>query len=208
MSVSGGLSADPLDILLMHDRWGTRRILEVCETLTREQFHQRFEIGPGSLHATLIHIIGAMRRWADRIAARELRPVIDTPPRHPDMPSQYRERTPREMIDLLDDAAADLVRIAADLRRSDGFGLASVMVVPFGQTEYTFTRGAALVHVTTHGMHHRAQCLNMLRQLGIEPSPDDLPEIAVIDWQAEVETKQLKPYARRNAAAPSQGPTS
>ena len=40
------------------------------------------------------------------------------------------------------------------------------------------TRGAVLVHVTTHGMHHRAQCLNMLRQLGT-PS---LPPSSVTEW--------------------------
>jgi uncharacterized damage-inducible protein DinB len=35
-----------------------------------------------------------------------------------------------------------------------------------------------LTHVTTHGMHHRAQCLNMLRQLGVTP----LPPSSVTEW--------------------------
>ena len=64
MTPTGGLTADPLDILLRHDHWGTRRVLEICATLTPEQFQQRFEIGPGSLHNTLAHVIGAMRRCA------------------------------------------------------------------------------------------------------------------------------------------------
>jgi uncharacterized damage-inducible protein DinB len=34
------------------------------------------------------------------------------------------------------------------------------------------------MHVATHGMHHRAQCLNMLRQLGVNP----LPPISVLEW--------------------------
>ena len=62
MTLDGGLSADPLDILLKHDRWGTRRLLDVCEGLTAEQFQRRFDMGPGSLHDTLTHIIAAMRR--------------------------------------------------------------------------------------------------------------------------------------------------
>jgi uncharacterized damage-inducible protein DinB len=38
--------------------------------------------------------------------------------------------------------------------------------------------GAILTHATTHGMHHRAQCLNMLRHLGVTP----LPQSSVIEW--------------------------
>ena len=37
-----------------------------------------------------------------------------------------------------------------------------------------------LAHVATHGMHHRAQCLNMLRQLGAP-----LPEIDLLEWQLQ-----------------------
>jgi uncharacterized damage-inducible protein DinB len=40
------------------------------------------------------------------------------------------------------------------------------------------TRGAVLAQVATHGMHHRAQCLNMLRQLGVSP----LPPSSVVEW--------------------------
>ena len=43
---------------------------------------------------------------------------------------------------------------------------------------FAFARGAILTHVTTHGMHHRAQSLNMLRQLGKEAV---LP-ISVMEW--------------------------
>jgi uncharacterized damage-inducible protein DinB len=41
-----------------------------------------------------------------------------------------------------------------------------------------------LVHVATHGSHHRAQGLNMLRRLGLPGVSDRLPEIDVLDWQA------------------------
>ena len=47
-----------------------------------------------------------------------------------------------------------------------------------GGRNFSFTRGAILTHVTTHAMHHRAQCLNMLRQLGVDP----LPASSVMDW--------------------------
>jgi uncharacterized damage-inducible protein DinB len=44
--------------------------------------------------------------------------------------------------------------------------------------EYSFTRGVVITHVATHGMHHRAQCLNMLKHLGVSP----LPPSSVTEW--------------------------
>ena len=52
-------------------------------------------------------------------------------------------------------------------------------VNPANGESFRFRRATALAYVTTHGMHHRAQALNMLRQLGVTP----LPEIDVIDWE-------------------------
>ena len=53
--------SDPLQILLSHDRWATAQLLDACGKLSADQFHRRFDIGPGSLHDTLTHIVGAMR---------------------------------------------------------------------------------------------------------------------------------------------------
>lgn len=195
--MAGDLSYNPLDVLLRHDHWGTRRVLEVCRDLTPEQFGQRFDIGPGSLHETLTHVIGAMRRWADRLVQRPLRPAVDNPPRNAGMPSEYRVRTPDELIALLDEAAAELAAIAGEIQKPGGAGLSSEIRFALDGAEHRTTRGAGLVHVTTHGSHHRAQCLNMLRRLGVLR----LPELTVVDWQSEVETKMTEPFARRNVVS-------
>ena len=47
-----------------------------------------------------------------------------------------------------------------------------------GDRTFTFARGAVLSHVMTHGMHHRAQCLNMLRHVGVDP----VPPSSVLEW--------------------------
>src|SRR6478736_5958362 len=60
--------SDCLQILLSHDRWATTQLLDACGSLTPDQFHRRFDIGPGSLHDTITHIIGAMRTWTDSLA--------------------------------------------------------------------------------------------------------------------------------------------
>src|ERR1700722_7875544 len=65
-------TSDPLKILLAHDLWATRQILDACSKLSDEQFHQRFEIGPGSLHDTTTHMLGAMRAWTQLLAGQEM----------------------------------------------------------------------------------------------------------------------------------------
>jgi caffeoyl-CoA O-methyltransferase len=167
-------AADPLDILLRHDAWATREVLRACAALTEEQWHRRFEIGPGSLHDTLTHVIGAMLRWADR---------IDGPPTplRPSIEGEAR-RTPAELLAILEPAAAGL---AASAERARARGLGTAFDVTLAGQTHRSTLGAALVHVTTHGMHHRAQCLNMLRHLGVPGVSDRLPEIDPLDWQMQ-----------------------
>jgi uncharacterized damage-inducible protein DinB len=53
-------------------------------------------------------------------------------------------------------------------------------------------RSAVIAHVATHGMHHRAQCLNMLRQLGVKP----LPPSSVAEWAWMVEARKQAGAAR------------
>jgi len=154
-------TSNPLDILLSHDKWATQQILQACLSLSEEQFRRRFDIGPGSLHDTTSHILGAMRRWGDLLAGREQRPRLEE-----------TRRTPTELLALLDEIASDF---AASAKRHPVEEIVSG--VRDGKT-YTRPRGVIITHVATHGMHHRAQCLNMLRQLGVKP----LPPSSVVEW--------------------------
>jgi len=165
-------SGDPLDSMLAHDAWATREVLRTCATLDDGAWHRTFEIGLGSLHDTLTHIVGAMFRWADRIDGppREVRPSIENGTR----------RTPAELHALLALAAADLAASAARARHR---GLASQSEVTLSGTTYRFTPGGMLAHVATHGTHHRAQCLNMLRRLNIAGVSGRLPEIDFLAWE-------------------------
>lgn len=166
------MTGDPLTILLRHNHWATRQVLDACVPLDASQFHRQFEMGPGSLHNTLTHIIGAMSRWATRIGDKPRKDPIED-----------RAHAAEELIGLLDLAAADLESTARKVTAEGRLG--EVMeFTPQGHPTYRMTRGAALVHVTTHGTHHRAQCLNMLRHLNLGKA---LPEIDPIDWQISCE---------------------
>jgi uncharacterized damage-inducible protein DinB len=154
--------SDPLEILLAHDEWATRLILETCGKLTDEQFHQRFEMGMGSLHDTTLHMMGAIRTWTETLAGKEPEPRLE----------QGGRRSVQELISLLESCARDLAVEAHRLPLGE-----TISRVREGKT-FQFTRGVVVTHVTTHGMHHRAQCLNMLRHLGVKP----LPPSSVAEW--------------------------
>ncbi len=156
-------TSDPLDILLAHNHWATRQILEACAKLTEEQFHQTFEMGPGSLHATITHIVGSLRGWGDLLAGREQRPRLE---------QEGGPRTPANLLTLLDEIAGDFAASAK------AHPLEQLVTGSRGGKSYTFPRGGVITHVTTHGMHHRAQCLNMLRHVGVSP----LPPSSVLEW--------------------------
>lgn len=160
-------SSDPVQILLDVNTWAMRNLIDACEPLTPEQLHQRFDIGPGSLHDTLTHILGSTRAWGDMLAGREPRDRLES----------GTQRTCAQLRELLDLIDAEFRRAALARPFNE-----SVTGTRGGHT-YTFTRGGVITHVLTHGFHHRAQCLNMLRHLGVER----LPRSAVVEWMLKVD---------------------
>jgi uncharacterized damage-inducible protein DinB len=137
--------------------------LLACEKLPDEQFRRKFDIGPGSLAATITHIIGAIRAWTDTSAQRPHRPR----PEHSGI-----AYTPAQLMQLLNESEDEFIAI------SKAHPLDEIVKRTRDGVDYFFTRGAVIAHVATHGMHHRAQCLNMLKHLGVIP----LPKSSVTEW--------------------------
>ena len=157
-------TSSPLVILLKHDHWATRGRLDACEGLSPEPLHRKFALGVRSLHDTLVHIVGATRVWTDVLHRRDLRP----------RPEGGAIRPVSEIRAMVDTACKELAEVAMAHPVDE-----LVSRTRDGKT-YTFTRGVVITHVTTHSMHHRAQCLNMLRHVGVA----SLPKSSVTGWAA------------------------
>lgn len=153
-------AADPFLILLDHNQWANDALTLRCASLTREQFHERFPIGPGSLHDTLTHIQGSTHRWNLLLAGKPSDVRLEADP----------ARTPDELLALNASVGAELNRQARAHPLSE-----IVRGVRRGKP-YEAPRAAVLSHVLYHSIHHRAQCLNMLRRLGHA----DLPDVSVL----------------------------
>ena len=158
--------SDPTEILLRHHRWANDQLLNACVALSDEQLDHEFEMGLGTLRRTLTHIAGAIRGWGDMIAGREQHPRLE------------------EQRLSLEDIRQALTEATDDFETTTrAHDLDSIATGSRGGRTFSFTRGGVLTHVTTHAMHHRAQCLNMLRRLGVDP----LPPSSVLEWMMMVD---------------------
>ncbi|MGE0760902.1 MAG: DinB family protein [Vicinamibacterales bacterium] len=163
---------DLLDRLLGHDAWTTRQLIERCSELSDEQLDRQFDIGHRSIRATLQHIIFNMEAWSALMARVEV--PRSTAPNHEQSMPHFSKRLDRAADRLAEVAKAVSARSAWDERWLD--------VLDQPPVEKTY--GGAIAHVITHSMHHRAQLLYMLRQLGVS----DLPEGDVLSWEHQRES--------------------
>ncbi len=156
------MQSDPLEILIAHHDWANQLLLDSCAPLSHEQFHHPFPIGRGSLHNNIVHTLSATNAWTNMLMGRDSNQRFESdPPRSPDELLALHATTHEQLV------IAARAKPLADLVHGER-----------GGRSYTFTRGGVLTHVLTHAMHHRAQCLNMLRALG-DASP---PDISVVTW--------------------------
>jgi uncharacterized damage-inducible protein DinB len=155
---------DLLDRLLGHDAWTTRLLLERCQELTDEQLDAPFDIGHRSVRATLLHVIRNVEVWADLLNGEPVRSHSD-------------DGSVAAMMGRLNLAAGDLARAARAVNTRNGWDERFVDTLDDPPAEKSY--GGAIAHAITHSMHHRAQVLYMMRQLGLK----NLPEGDVLSWE-------------------------
>lgn len=160
---------DLLDRLLGHDAWTTRQLLLRCRELTDEQLDRRFDIGDRSLRGTFLHVIGIMEVWTDLMAARPVRKAS----------TQDGAPSVDRLLNRLSLAAKDLAEGSRRIR--DEGRLDQMLLDTREEPPVLKPLGGAIVHVTTHSMHHRAQALYLMEQLGLT----NLPEGDALDWEME-----------------------
>ncbi len=161
---------DLLDRLLGHDAWTTRLLLERSRALADADLDRPFDIGHQTLRATFTHIIRNMEIWSALMAGSDPSSFPGPNPERPTLDA---------LLARLDVAAARFARTARSVAARDGWDERWLDVLDTPPVEKTF--GGAIAHLLTHSMHHRAQVLFMLRQLGVDP----LPEGDVLSWEQE-----------------------
>ena len=154
-----------LDRLLGHDAWTTRQLLLRCRELSQEQKNRTFDIGNRNLMETFEHLIACMEGHTDLLMGRT---AYET----------YRDDESVEgMLSRLTIVAKDFAEFTMKVERE---GRADEMVTNLGNGNRR-SLGGVIAHLITHSMHHRAQILYMMEQLGV---PNVL-EGDALGWEAQ-----------------------
>jgi uncharacterized damage-inducible protein DinB len=141
-----------------------RRIFDWTRPLSPESYRRSFPIGLGSLARTLTHVMSSEWYYVERMLANDVAPHEHWPIRDEDPPefavleSAWSEQAARTVaaIGSIRDWTTELeYRVTLD----------GVPTIIGASPSDIFTQ------LVLHEVHHRAQAMNMLRQLGI-PAED------------------------------------
>lgn len=144
---------------IAHSAWALARLIEHARTLPAAKIEENLGIGPGSLRQNIAHTIECMFYFADNFAGLEY-----VEPKEFAADSKSLDGLSR----LLDSAHAKL-RLAMLRACERGFG--ETVHWPNAESG-TMPAAAAVAQVFDHSTLHRAQCVNMLKRLGVTPVPD------------------------------------
>lgn len=153
--------------LHQHRAWANRKLCAAAATLTDEQLHRPFDIGRGSLWATLIHLYAAEYAWLEALGGKAEVPL----PADGAFANLEELQVAWTALDRRwDRYLGDLTPARLDLsvhKRSTAAGL--IFATPASDV---------LLHVATHAQYTAAQAVNMLRRLGT--SPTALPDLQLV----------------------------
>lgn len=156
---------DILERYLAYEAWTLRHLIERCRDVPADGLQQPFDIGHGTLHDTVEHIIRNLESWTDLMRGRAERSLPPLPIRV----DEYLLRCDAAMADF-----ADCARTLAAEDRLDGTYMDVLDNPPKAKTY-----GGTILHVLTHTTVHRWEMQHMLQRLGL----DDLIEGDALGWE-------------------------
>lgn len=150
--------------LLGHDSWTTKQFLEICASLSDEQIDHEFDIAHRTIRRTLDHVVWNIECWTDLMQKQNLR-TRDT------------DSSMASLVHRFQKATEEFHSVA--LQVFDEGRLDECYLDVLDRPPKEKSMGGTILNVVTHGMHHRAQLMYMLRQLGVSR----IPEGDVLTWE-------------------------
>jgi uncharacterized damage-inducible protein DinB len=132
--------------LAEYEVWCNAASIGAAQRLEPAQLARAFPFGLGTIHATLFHTVSVFRTWSGCVGPEIVKPA----------PLRYDPAMPLPEI-----ANLNAEHSAAFLCAVEASHEAGVL--------HTDRRIVQVFHLVTHGTHHRAQFITMLRLLGVDP---------------------------------------
>jgi uncharacterized damage-inducible protein DinB len=156
---------DLLDLLLDHDRWATRRLLNASGGLTDAQLDQPFDIGHRTLRETFGHMIFNVPFWTAFLSGQ------------PDDGGYSADAQPadRSLTALIDHHERSYAAFARAARRVRDEQRLDAIFVDHYDVRKSF--GGTILMVVEHNVEHRSEALHILARLGVPDLPDVDPGV-------------------------------
>lgn len=141
------------------------RLFDWIGPLNQEQYTQAFPFGLGTLRATMLEIA-----WGEWVYTQRLQGIVELPPREDWPYGEDRPPTFRELEAAWTDQALRTRQALASIADWE----TTVEYRPAGPDRTSIvaaTKGDLATQLCFHEIHHRAQAMAMLRQLGV-PAQD------------------------------------
>jgi uncharacterized damage-inducible protein DinB len=160
---------DLLDRLTGHDVWATHQLLEIAQQLPDGGLDRDFDIGHRTVRRTFEHLIWNVECWTDLVCRRDVRER----PANADSLEKLSHRYGA--------ASAEFVQVARKI--VDGEQCDELFLDRCDDPPMEKSLGGVIIHIATHGMHHRAHLLIIFRLLGMT----SLPEYDALTWEGTLE---------------------
>ena len=161
--------------LFEYGAWVNQRLLATAATLTAEQFTRTIVPGFGSVHLTLVHILGAEALWFARWQGLSPKTILSP---H-DLPGVQAMR--ERWAGLIDERGAYFTALD-ETELGTSVSWTNMRGQPFA-----LPRWQVILHCANHSSHHRSELATMLTMLGHEPDSTDLLEFylerAGLQWK-------------------------
>lgn len=143
-----------------------QRVLDAVRSLTPQQYQQPFPFGLKTISSTLTHIMISEWYYIERLEER-------TVPPYEQWPIKYNEPPAFEVIDKTWSEQARRVRAAIAAERDWNRSITYLSFPDERGRRYqiTATAGDFFTQLALHEVHHRAQIMSMLRELGDAATP-------------------------------------
>jgi len=143
--------------------WANRKLFQVMEQMTQDQFTQAVAGSYGSVRNTMVHVLSAEWGWLERCGGPARGPQLSAD----DYPTVASLAAAWAKVETLLRGFLDTLR-DEDLDRLVEFTLprhGAPRIMPIGEL---------LQHAANHAVHHRGQVALLLRVLGYTPGNVDL----------------------------------
>lgn len=155
------MTLQELKTLHAYNSWASNRVFDRLATMPTDQYLQEMNASHGSIHATLIHLVGAEKVWLERFHGAAQPFLAENPP-----------KSLAELKNVWEKVGFDTAKWLG--AQSDKSLQGTFTTKTLNGETFTYVLWQAFQHVVNHSTYHRGQIITMMRQHGVQPPGTDL----------------------------------